>query len=174
MQPLVLEEGDLVVECEMDSSGELEVRSRSVGASAITSTTRHCTVKYRQDLSFASDSGKPAIPPQSSATDEVTLSDLYANFFRLGLQYGEQYRLLVRCWQAASIATFAHIRPRPLKHQRGTRIHPADLDATIQICLMPTKEEQHLRLPFAVETARLQPSGMQSMTRYWTVCKHAS
>ena len=55
---------------------------------------------------------------------------LYAGFDAVGLQYGPGYRTLVEAWGGGGVAA-ARLQARSTAH--GTRVHPADLDAALQL-----------------------------------------
>ena len=156
LQPLVLAGEDSVVECMLGVSASFDVRTYSVQNGRLDGSTRHCSGKTdaAADLNFPQEDGQV-----SGATSEFDLANLYRNFFRLGLQYGPRYRLLMHGQRSTdnSNVTLAELPARLPSKQQGTHIHPADLDATIQLCLMPRDDEDELRLPFAVEGAQLVP-----------------
>ena len=103
---------------------------------------------------------------------------LYLIFATLGLQYGPDYRRLARGWSCTDPnVTLA------LLHERaacfGVPTHPADVDAAVQLSLLPAAGEQELRLPFAVEqvlAASMKGSSYPSRQRRepWVVSASAA
>ena len=155
LQPLILSGGDSIVECMLSVSGSFEVRTHSVQNGSLHDSTRHCSGQTDAYANLIFPQEDEQVP---DATFEFDLANLYRNFFRLGLQYGPRYRLLMHAERSTDTnVTLAKLPARLQSQQQGTRIHPADLDAMIQLCLMPRDDEDDLRLPFAVEGAQLVP-----------------
>ena len=76
-------------------------------------------------------------------------------YHQLGLQYGPMYRRLEQGWRVAQApAAFARLRPSSSPSQM---LHPADLDSALQLqmVLRSASGTSELRLPFAVEDAKL-------------------
>ena len=77
---------------------------------------------------------------------------------------------LVQLWQAADegVAVGRMCR-RP--DRQGTNVHPADLDAVVQVCLLPSSDSQELRIPFAIESALIRDAANEGVAKgLWAVC----
>ena len=162
LQPLNVEAPGLVVECFV-ASGRFEARSGEGDESA--DLVVHCSGEL-----IASHSGQRvdhAMLHLSVGVRTYDIATLYAHFDELGLQYGPGYRTLLQAW-GASDAALGVLRARPRVSQNGTQVHPADLDDALCVCtLVGLNGTKEMRLPFAVDEARLQ--GAQGAL--WAVCR---
>ena len=108
-------------------------------------------------------------PPSSAplllhaASRDVALNpaDLYDRCHQCGLQYGPQYRRLSAIWLCRQ-ANLSIARLRSSPALIGNVLHPADLDAALQVSLAPSIAaiaSTPLRLPFSVGAASLSVPG---------------
>ena len=111
--------------------------------------TTHCTGK----VAVAACSCVKHLPIQTgSEAVERTPEEVFAALFCVGLQYGPTYRRLKRVWVART-DSWAQLLPRT--NRMCTALHPAELDAALQLSVLPRASEPTLRLPFAVREALL-------------------
>ena len=148
MQPLAVEMAGLLVECVI-SGGRVDVLS-SVDASFAGAAT-HVSAS-----SAAMEECELADVCSTRATLCVHASDcgaLYDTFDALGLQYGPSYRTLRLMWDGDA-AVVSRLKTRSTLD--GTGVHPADLDdALCSSALIGAQRVGEIRLPFAVDDARL-------------------
>jgi acyl transferase domain-containing protein len=111
------------------------------------------------------------VDPSSQITNETVSFDqvrqkspiqvgrqaLYEAFDRAGLQYGPVFRALTRVWAASDRrAAAAELRLRT--SLQGTQVHPADLDAALQLSAAGAAlyDASKTRLPFAINRSVLR------------------
>ena len=86
--------------------------------------------------------------------DSISSSEFYDLTKSFGMEYGALYRGVRRAWagEAGSVAELQ--MPAPLKNEVGFHMHPAFLDAVLQLPLLPFSRratEAKTLLPFTVE-----------------------
>ena len=145
LAPLVLGGDAMVIECECGRRGQFEVRSGAAADAA--ELTKHCVGDYASAGSVATEHGSGAPPADAMGVDVL---ELYRVFATLGLQYGPDYRRVSHAWTCEDPSVVLALL-RACDAFPGVPIHPADVDAAVQLSLLPRAGEQELRLPFAVE-----------------------
>ena len=149
LQPLVVDTSDVL--CELEG-GRFEVR---------------CVARTGLDPSVHCAGGAGAVGPgewrsggvvtrarSAHVVHAAAISTLCLAFDAMGLQYGPGYRVLARAWAAAATGV-AMARLRDRVELRGMQVHPADVDAALQLSASHCSSSE-LRLPFAVDKAMLQ------------------
>jgi acyl transferase domain-containing protein len=158
LQPLTLEASGLLIECSV-ADGFFKICS--------VSQTDDLPVHCSGSLIVANpwERVDHALVRVSACAHPAAAADLYDNFYRVGLQYGPSYRLLVQAWGSEDGAV-GLLRTRPEK--QGTQVHPADLDDALCTGALTSGSGRDLetRLPFAVEDTLLQGT----VGKLWTVC----
>ena len=175
VHPLLLVDiADLLIECELSGHGPFEVRSGELDGGRLLSAVLHCAGDYTS-RGRASPSRRGVASVGRIATSERDTNELYSTFAKLGLQYGLEYRRIERCWGSIEPDNVNVARLLSRSSWHGANVHPADLDAAIQLCLLPPHAHTNeLRLPFAVEVALLRnmaspPPSAQRPNRCWAV-----
>jgi hypothetical protein len=89
----------------------------------------------------------------SRAADTPSFFDYFQS---VGLQYGPAFRLVQAAWVGEGAAAVGQLRLR--SSRGGTQMHPADLDAAIQVGVLPpiSNGSSETRLPFALNGAVLK------------------
>jgi len=125
VRPLAMEDGGLVVECEVRAEEQFEVRSVENGSAVPDGATVHCTGRlYPVHAPWVPY--QHAITRVFSCTSAADVCALYDSFDAAGLQYGPGYRRLVQAWGGVSATAMARLRARA--DLQGTQVHPSDLD----------------------------------------------
>jgi acyl-coenzyme A synthetase/AMP-(fatty) acid ligase len=148
VRPMVLGDPDLFMELELSDHGPFEVRSGKLSTGWMYDPARHSTGD-----SGSAQSGPSLTQASRQGMASWDLGEQYDTFARLGLQYGPAYIRLVQGWKGDGVA-IARLQRR--NDRQGTNVHPADLDAVIQVCLRPPSDSVELKLPFVVEHALVQ------------------
>lgn len=119
-------------------------KARSLDLVSEGEPTIHCMGKLTQ----------PTSPPQLSpaSNEERDVSEIYKILHHAGLEYGPAYRRLRQVWAGQGAYT-AWLHPRGSR--QGMGVHPADVDACLQLVVLPTPSEPTLRLPYSVKEATL-------------------
>ena len=90
---------------------------------------------------------------QERCRSPVPAVTMYETLAHAGLQYGPSYRTVKHLSLADQMAV-AQLRRR--RSRLGTRVHPADLDGTLQLgVVLATRGLHETKLPFAVTSAAL-------------------
>lgn len=102
---------------------------------------------------------------RAACRDELTGGAFYERFAALGMQYGPAFQGLTRLWRGPDAALGEIIRPSETGETTGYRMHPALLDACLQMAgaLLPD-EEDATYLPISLEGIAVQA---QPDTRLW-------
>ena len=165
LQPLVVGARDVDVHCRLIDT-TFEIRSGGGGGFGPLEgrAALHCSGVLRSDDHPWKHADLPLLRGSLCAR-AVDVGALYDNFYRVGLQYGPSYRLLVQAWGSEDGAV-GLLRTRPEK--QGTQVHPADLDDALCTGALTSGSGRDLetRLPFAVEDTLLQGT----VGKLWTVC----
>ena len=98
--------------------------------------------------------------PSGEAVERLP-DEVFTTLFGAGLQYGPAYRCIERMWEADK-ASWARLLPRI--DRKGTALHPADLDAALQLSVLSKMTSSSLCLPFGVREANL----CRGTTCMWT------
>ena len=173
LQPLAMETSGVHVECTTTwepsggSKGRFEVRSGTMSATLLEAESVHCSGETAPpqvatpslEMERRRSAAGPARARMRHGVHAVVLATLYDRFYECELQYGHQFRRLLRTWAGcAGGVAVAQLKPRKSRH--GTQLHPADLDGALQLS-MPTvltwngAGSVDTKLPFAVDQARL-------------------
>ena len=154
MQPLLVgDAADVWVECAIEAGGaQLEVRSGegSESASAQLGEAAQHFAAAPSDAALSIGQPLRLEALRRQATRPVDVTALYEAMFRAGLEYGPEHRRLDEAW-AGFDAGAAVARLGRRRDWHGTRVHPADLDAALQLpmALLRGAAAETL-LPFAV------------------------
>ena len=92
---------------------------------------------------------------------------LYAALHAVGLEYKAAYRMLEATWTDLG-ARNAAARLVGRRDTHGTWLHPADLDAALQLTMLSGRRVGQTLLPFSVGEARLS-AGAGIL---WAVCRY--
>ncbi|KAL1524553.1 hypothetical protein AB1Y20_019445 [Prymnesium parvum] len=142
--PLFLEP-TLAVECVLQlAQKKITVRSMELEADADGGEpVVHCTGRVAP--SALTPAATP--PPLGEGAVPRDVDSIFDLLHDVGLQYGPSYRRLARVWSDDS-RLYGRLLPR--RDRQGTSVHPADLDAALQLVVLPSPGEKTIQLPFSV------------------------
>jgi acyl transferase domain-containing protein/thioesterase domain-containing protein len=92
-----------------------------------------------------------ARPPIDGDAKHVSGADFYTSTSGFGLRYGPQYQGIKEAWQHDSEITAELEMPEPLKREVGFSLHPAFLDAVVQVPLLNMTRTAAGLLPVSVD-----------------------
>ena len=151
LQPLTIEATDTQVWCAV-SDGRFEVRSGE-GTGASEDAQVYCAG------ACASSGGTQRIDRAVMRTRFREISQaadveaFYTRLNKVGLQYGPGYRTLIKAWGGDSDSAACL---RSCGSYERSQMHPAQLDASFQLCGLSPGATSRIQLPFAVDTAMMQ------------------
>ena len=157
LQPLVVELPTLHVECVVGSD-RFEVRSGELVDGSLAETATHCSGGVSSIARDARRWSEHASARASRCAHAADIAILYDGFHSAGLQYGPGFRGLLQAWNDNGAAA-ARVRSGL---RQGTRVHPSELDAALQLTALSSSGEgegEGARLPFAVDAAIMQGNG---------------
>ncbi|QKG20136.1 type I polyketide synthase [Actinomadura verrucosospora] len=169
-EPLVLDEQAAVaVQVRVGAPGEEGTRTvgvfgRMLGGSSEASWTRHAEGLLAPEA--AAD--EPAIgrewPPEDA--NPVDLDGFYGRLAERGYGYGPTFRGVERAWRSgADLYAEVVLGEEGVEHADAFEIHPALLDAALQVALLDSPDEgtDGIRLPFAWSGLRVLYQGARSL-----------
>ena len=150
LQPLVLSQ-DGSVECTLTTQHQLEVRSYVDSGASL-----HCTAGLQREGVFSSRAAALS-SRRACHTEAVDPGALYGAMSSAGLEYGPGFRQLQQVWASHDGSACSRLACR--RTFDGTCLHPADLDAALQLTFFvdrsSTSSVGETRLPFALDAALL-------------------
>ena len=156
MQPLATETPELQVECAV-SGGRFDVRSGGLAADAasLVDAAVNCSGAIVHSAGTSQGNADYAAVRSTLCPLPADVGALYYAFHSVGLQYGPGYRTITHAWASGGDVASARLRAR--KVRQATQVHPADLDAGLQLSgvAQTGAGDEETRLPFAVDAARL-------------------
>ena len=161
LHPLAVETAGLHVQCVV-SQGRFELRSGKLIGGLLDEASVHSSGYF----GVISKGPRPLFAhaeERSCRTGHAVVVPAFYNVFEsVQLQYGPEYRRLSRVWRGAQIAVSQlHVRTR----WQSTKVHPADLDAALQLSGIILDSEKgsdggseggaKTLVPFSVDNAEL-------------------
>ena len=157
--PLLLPEDDGVrVQIVVSPQNEVSVYSQAATSKARDAWRLHATAAAaaQEDATGTID----LVAVRSRCGEEVEASGLYERFARMGLEYGSGFRGLERVWRNGAEA-LAKLAAPP----QSSGVSPMQLDAALQ-SLLSLDDVDELRLPFEVDSLRLDGAGATAQWAY--------
>jgi acyl transferase domain-containing protein/thioesterase domain-containing protein len=154
LQPLLLEDAATTtcIVCNITAEGRFDVRTELSDGDA---GLAHCGGSVGTTLVGDEPHQLCAQVFKELCAAAVDVASIYSGFRSVGLEYGPKFRMLATAY--ASIQTGAGMGGLLRRTRReGTRVHPADLDAALQLtALLADGIGKEFRLPFSVGDAAL-------------------
>ena len=158
-------EGSRCLECSIQlTSGNYEILSGD-GAAMVPLSSEdailHSTGTVASDAISPKLGSAHTVPAAARAGvwEAVEAAALYADFYlQSGLQYGPVHRTLAKLWTREDGAVWsAKLHRRASSERWGTGLHPADLDAAMQLPVAIWRRTGQVEtvLPFAIDSARV-------------------
>jgi NADPH:quinone reductase-like Zn-dependent oxidoreductase/3-oxoacyl-(acyl-carrier-protein) synthase/NAD(P)-dependent dehydrogenase (short-subunit alcohol dehydrogenase family)/SAM-dependent methyltransferase/acyl carrier protein len=154
LQPLLLDEAATTtcIACDITAEKRFDIRTELEDGSL---GTAHCGGSLTAWLT-GDDRHQPcALVLKALCVAAVNVASIYFGFRSIGIEYGPQFRKLAKGYLSSQTGAGVgrlHRRTR----LEGTRVHPADLDAALQLtALIADGPARETRLPFSMATAAL-------------------
>ena len=152
LQPLILGGEALWVSCELEeSANRFDISSsRGDGEASTTHSAGDAALEVLE-----SRLRSPTSQLRGVCTDTVDAARIYVAFVSVGLEYGPCYRLIREAWRNGDHGVALGKLCKRTRRQ-GTQVHPADLDAALQLTSLVTGSSTgETKLPFKVSEAVL-------------------
>ncbi|GAA2130984.1 hypothetical protein GCM10009727_23200 [Actinomadura napierensis] len=169
-EPLVLEEQAAVaVQVRVGAPGEEGARTvgvfaRMLGGSSDVPWTRHAEGLLSPDAAADEPATRREWPPADA--NPVDLVGFYDGLAERGYGYGPTFQGVERAWRSgADLYAEVGLAEEQAEHSDAFEIHPALLDAALQVALLDSTNEgtDRLRLPFAWSGFRVFHRGARSL-----------
>jgi acyl transferase domain-containing protein/acyl carrier protein len=163
LRPLLLDDvaNTTYIACDVTAEERFDIRTEVEDGDE---STTHCGGSLEMSL-IGDDRHQPCIPAvKKLCAAAVAVAFIYSGFRSVGLQYGPHFRMLATAYATQAGAGLGRLHRRT--RREGTRVHPADLDAALQLtAVLADGAANETRLPFSIGSAALY----SACGRLWSV-----
>lgn len=160
LQPLRLDEVEPAgwIECALSATQRFDVRSGAHAGGILLDTSTHST-GTADPMSMRLWPSCNIAAHRIIAMHPALVTVLYDSFWATGMQYGPVHRMLQRSWYLSGGAAWT-ARLHNRLDRVGTGLHPADLDAGMQLPIAVAQHRGQVQtvLPFAIDEAHVRCS----------------